>query len=210
MIEDPIEFWETRHASVNEWQAGGDRALSLSRNRAFYSHRLGLLVGIIDYYFYRSSLRILDAGCGKGWFTGQLVLQGHDVHGVDSSSKAIEICRRHRPGSYTQGRLSDFASAELFDVIYSIDVLFHILDDREWSNSLARLVSLLSVDGLLVVTDDPRAERYLLGDYIVHRSLGEYRSLLEPMGLRLIEQLPYRYAGNQNRFLVFRRLRHAD
>ena len=205
MLEDPINFWDSRHKSVNEWQAGGDRALSVARNRAFYAHRLGLLVGILDSYFNRDILRILDAGCGKGWLSEQLTSQGHDVHGIDSSETAIKICKDHRQGEFTVSRLGNFTSAELFDAVISMDVLFHILDDQEWEKSLLNLASLLTADGILIIADDPREQRYNLGDYIVHRSMSEYLSSLEPHGFNLVETLPLRFAGNPNKFLVFQR-----
>lgn len=206
MLNDPIKYWDLRHKSVNEWQAGGDRALTVARNKAFYTHRLGLLVGILDSYFDRDVLRILDAGCGKGWLSDQLVSQGHYVYGIDSSETAIEICNAHRQGDYSVTCLSDFSSPELFDAVLCMDVLFHILDDEEWLKSLLNLASLLTADGILVVADDPREHRYEMGDYIVHRSMDDYLFSLEPLGFALIESLPYRFGGNPNKFLVFIRV----
>jgi 2-polyprenyl-3-methyl-5-hydroxy-6-metoxy-1,4-benzoquinol methylase len=205
MLEDPTKFWDTRHKSVNEWQAGGDKALSIARNKAFYAHRLGLLVGILDDYFNRDSLTLLDAGCGKGWLSDQLSAQGHDVCGIDSSETAIDICKAHRQGTYAVSMLGDFNAVDLFDAVLCMDVLFHILDDDEWLKSVRNIASLLTVDGILVVADDPREERYVMGDYIVHRSMTEYEVALQELGFRLIESLPYRFGGNPNKFLVFQR-----
>jgi 2-polyprenyl-3-methyl-5-hydroxy-6-metoxy-1,4-benzoquinol methylase len=206
MLKDPINFWDSRHKSVDEWHSGGDRALTVARNKAFYAHRLGMLVGILDSYFNREVLRILDAGCGKGWLSDQLVSQGHYVYGIDSSETAIKLCNAHRQGDYSVSCLGDFSSPELFDAVICMDVLFHILDDEEWLKSLLNLASLLTADGILIVADDPREQRYELGDYIVHRSMDDYLSALEPHGFGLVESLPYRFAGNPNRFLVFQRV----
>jgi 2-polyprenyl-3-methyl-5-hydroxy-6-metoxy-1,4-benzoquinol methylase len=101
--------------------------------------------------------------------------------------------------------LGDFDAIDLFDAVLCMDVLFHILDDDEWLKSVRNIASLLTVDGILVVADDPREERYVMGDYIVHRSMTEYEVVLHELGFKLVELLPYRFGGNPNKFLVFQR-----
>lgn len=205
MLQDPIEFWDKRHIHVNEWASGGDRALSDYRNKAFYLHRLGLLIGLLDDHVDDDELQILDAGCGKGWLTNKLVEIGHNVTGVDSSQAAIDICKKHRSGSFMVGLLSELTCETLFDAVISMDVLFHILDDTVWKGSLENLASLVSSNGVLIIAEDARESRYTLGDYIVHRSMSDYLNVLDPLGYELIEECPYRFSGNPNSFLVFKR-----
>ena len=205
LINNPKQFWDERHRTDNEWLSGGDKAISTHRNKAFYAHRLGLLVGILDSYFNRDYLRILDAGCGKGWLSDQLASHGHMVSGIDSSETAIQICKQHRNGDYSVSSLSQFSSRELYDTVLCMDVLFHILDQIEWLNSLRNLASLVTVDGILIIADDPRDKKYTMGDYIVHRSMEEYIGNLIKLGFTLIESVPYRFGGNPNKFLLFKR-----
>ncbi|UYG01952.1 methyltransferase domain-containing protein [Halomonas sp. LR3S48] len=206
MLKNPIDFWDERHKHVDEWASGGDRALTIRRNKAFYLHRLGLILGLLDSYAGSEQVDILDAGCGKGWLTDQLVNLGHNVIGIDSSETAVRVCKEHRKGEFFVSTLRDFSFDSLFDVVLCMDVLFHILDDEEWEKSLLNLASLVTANGILIVADDPQEHRYILGDYIVHRSMNEYLAPLHRVGFKLIEKIPYRFAGNPNEFLLFQRV----
>lgn len=200
-----IEYWDHRHKHGDEWTSGGDRSFSIERNKAFYLHRLGVLLGLIDQAHGGRRLQILDAGCGKGWLTEQLYLLGHDVEGVDGSDTAIEICRAHRNGAFLVEDLSNYHPSRLVDVVICLDVLFHILDGDEWSKTIVRLANALEFNGTFVLTDDPCSERYTLGDYIVHRSISEYIELFSSLGFELVQDIPYNFGGNPNHFLAFRR-----
>ncbi|HZD52779.1 MAG TPA: methyltransferase domain-containing protein [Woeseiaceae bacterium] len=189
---------------MDEWRSGGDRSLSALRNCAFYAHRFGQLVGLLERHSRGVDLRILDAGCGKGWLTDQLARLGHRMVGVDPSDSAIKICRATRSGRFVRTTLDGVVDRHGFDVVICMDVLFHILDDAVWDNSLSNLAACLRMEGALIVTDYASEERVILGDYIVHRPLGETRGTLARYGLRLVETLPYRFSGNPNAFLVFR------
>ncbi len=202
---DPIGFWDNRHRTVDEWRSGGDRGLSVRSNQAFYLHRLGELVSILDCYLASDNLRVLDAGCGKGWLTNELSRLGHRVVGIDSSETAIEICERHRAGSFFRAPLSEFWDIRGFDVAISMDVLFHVLDDGDWRQALLGTARNVRFGGLLVVTDVPDRARHQMGTYIVHRPIDEYLAVLTPAGYELKETRPYRFAGNPNALITFRR-----
>lgn len=205
MLKNPTEFWNKRHIHVNEWASGGDRGLSANLNKIFYYHRLGLLLGLLNDHVDHDELRILDAGCGKGWLTDKLTEVGHKVIGVDSSQAAIDICKENRKGAFEVDLLSKFSSPLLFDVVLSMDVLFHVIDDDEWEVSLENIASLVSSNGVLIIAEDAREKTYALGDYIIHRSMQDYLSVLSPLGYKLVEKCPYRFSGNPNSFLVFKR-----
>lgn len=204
LLDDPVGYWDRRHRTTDEWRSGGDRGVDVQRNRAFYAHRLGLLVSILDRHHLQNNLRILDAGCGKGWLSDQLSGQGHNVTGIDTSQRAIEVCREHRAGEFHVSSLDQFHASLPFDAVICMDVLFHILDDEIWRQSLVNLASLVSVHGLLLVTDFPCTVRHHMGNYIIHRPMQDYHAILESVGLHFLESVPYRFAGNPNAFLVFK------
>ena len=162
-------------------------------------------MGIIDTYCKTDALDILDAGCGKGWLSDQLSSLGHRVVGIDTSKSSIDICRKQRAGTYHQSSLSEYSSSYFFDVVVSMDVMFHILDESDWENSVINLASLVRHGGLLLLVDDPRDETYTLGDYIIHRSISHYIEILSRVDYKLLETVPYRFAANPNQFLVFSR-----
>ena len=205
LLEDTYGYWDARHRHDNEWQAGGDKGFSVHRNKAFYAHRLGLLTSILDRYFVREKLRLLDAGCGKGWLTDQLHHQGHTVVGVDFSAAAIKICKENRAGTFHLCALDLFTSRRPFDAVISVDVLFHVLDDQVWESIVRNLVSLTKVDGVFVFAENLTDQTYALGNYILHRSLQTYQSKLHEYGIEIIDRYDYQFGGNPNSFYVAKR-----
>nr|WP_269204717.1 methyltransferase domain-containing protein [Motilibacter deserti] len=161
-------------------------------------------------------LRLLDAGCGKGWFARSMARFGHSVDAVDASPAAIEACRAAsadvpgRAPSYAVSTLSTWRPGCLYDVVYSVDVLFHIVDEDEWAASVRGLASLVRLGGLLAVSDWDVAERRVLGSYQVVRARAQYDELLATRGLERAAVgvegfVPDGFRGSPVGFHVFRR-----
>jgi len=49
--------------------------------------------------------RVLDLGCGPGFYTGGLTLLGHRCMGIDFSPASIAYAREHKPGTFQLGDL---------------------------------------------------------------------------------------------------------
>ncbi len=103
--------------------------------------------------------------------------------------------------------LDQWQSPWLYDAVYSIDVLFHILDDDAWRRSLDNLSSLVRYGGTLVVTDEDCAQPHRRGNYILHRPPTAYLTRLLPRGFSYRGFRPYRFRGNEVGFHVFTRTR---
>ena len=205
--DDALRYWEERHKSSSDLRAGGDKGLSDAANELFYALRAGGLLRLIAGRFnLLSPLRILDAGCGRGRFSDLPSRGGFTVTGIDSSSTAIQYCTRNCLGDYVRSTIDSFVANELYDVVYSIDVMFHILDDQTWKNSLLNLCSLVSAGGLLIITDTNLQERWVKGDYIVHRSREEYITVAATTGMRFMDFHPYDFGGNPIGFYLFERV----
>lgn len=100
------------------------------------------------------SLRILDLGCGNGSLTNQLVLQGYEVTGIDSSKEGILIARQSFPNcEFIEGSVYNLPYRELehaFDVVISLEVIEHLLYPRELLRAAKRCLK--SEQGLLILT----------------------------------------------------------
>ncbi len=199
-------FWEQRHADWGDFVSGGDWGMSEADNTAFYFHRLGHLLQIIgpssDPH---APLDVLDAGCGKGFFSERLAECGHRVVGFDPSATALAHVPKPRLARYRRSAIERFAWDHFFDVVIAVDVLFHILDEAEWERSVRQLASLTRLTGLLVITDHTEDTTMQLGTYIVQRSPQRYSSVLSAFGFALADRIPYAFRGNPNAFHVFRR-----
>lgn len=206
--DEAAHYWESRHIKTPGLRSGGHIGLAEEANEAFYVVRLAVLVRLLGTYHEPAApLRLLDAGCGKGYFSDSLARMGHHVTGIDASAAAIEECRANRFGTYRVERLEELSWSTPFDIVYSIDVLFHILDEEAWLASLRAIAKSVRVGGMLVVTDIVTSIAGPRSDYIVGREVVRYDGVLRDLGfMRAVPPLPYEFGDNPNGFFVFRRM----
>jgi 2-polyprenyl-3-methyl-5-hydroxy-6-metoxy-1,4-benzoquinol methylase len=206
LLSDPIRFWDKRHDDLDAWQAGGDRGISSEENYEFYAFRFGRIIELVRRHSgIDRGQHILDAGCGRGHMTSWLAKCGHNATGVDSSENAIAWATTTYGPHFEVSSLDGYRPRRLFDVVLCLDVLFHILDDDVWSASLAALTRAARAESTLIITDALRDKRFVLGNYIVHRAIGEYDEPLAARGFRRVELQPYAFGSNPNQFAVYRR-----
>ena len=206
---DTAALWDRRHRELGALRSGGDAGYDESSNEILYALRLGRLIDIIgDSTDPAAPLRILDAGCGKGWFAHAVARFGHAVDGIDVSEHAIELCRQNAAGNsrFELSPLADWRPPYLYDVVYSIDVLFHIMDDALWEASVRNLATLVRLGGLLVLVDHQSQVDRTWSFYQRTRALHRYQSLLEPLGLRADRFVPYGFRAAPTGFLVLERV----
>ncbi|MFG3689984.1 class I SAM-dependent methyltransferase [Micromonospora sp. NPDC047740] len=205
--EENAAYWNRRHLTEGYLRSGGDMSYDEGTNRMFYILRLGLLLDIIGHNADPvAPLYLLDAGCGKGWFSRQLAQFGHQVDGIDASESAIAYCRdRGGPARFHVSPLSQWRSPWFYDVVLAVDVLFHVLADDEWERSVRNLASLVGLGGRLVVSDWGEPDDRVYGDYQVVRGTNRYLPLLSECGLRSDGWRPYAFRQNPIGFHVFTR-----
>jgi 2-polyprenyl-3-methyl-5-hydroxy-6-metoxy-1,4-benzoquinol methylase len=85
LIADPAAAWD---AAAPAWDDFVETGLDYWRTEV---HGPALLAACEDI----RSLRVLDLGCGQGWFTRQLAMHGAGVIGVDFSTEQIANALRH-------------------------------------------------------------------------------------------------------------------
>lgn len=99
--------------------------------------------------------RVLDAGCGPGQMTTELVARGADVVGVDISPQLIEIARQRVASPRASFHTGDMLSEDLgrFDFVLAMDSLIYYAT-ADISDALNRLSARTS--GKVVFTVAPR------------------------------------------------------
>jgi len=118
--------------------------------------------------------RILEAGCGAGWYTEQLLARGARVTAVDASAALVKHTRRRIAAlpsvtcERADVRVADlrqpltFAADGSFDGIVSALVMHYL---RDWSTALAEFRRVLAPGGwLLFSTHHPMADAADLQD----------------------------------------------
>lgn len=139
---------------------GGEAELG-AETRASYGKLLDGFEG------YRKTNRILDVGCGRGWFLNEAKKRGWEVYGTEFSPTAVALCEAN--GIKMQMGVLDpdaFGSKD-FDVITSIEVIEHINNPHE---ELEKIASLLRRGGLFYCTTpnfNSAMRYYLKADYNV-------------------------------------------
>ena len=100
---------------------------------------------------------VLDLGCGAGRLAVELSAKGYAITAIDKSPTMLKIARRNADERQVKLRLLRTQLGQLkvtgrFDAAYSVqDPFNYVLEEKELSNSLKRLKSLLRPGGLLVV-----------------------------------------------------------
>src|SRR3974390_3329707 len=99
------------------------------RGRWIGEIELRLILGMLEA---EPGCRILDVGCGTGYFTRRLATEGYAVTGLDPDAAMLTYARAHRSGGEDyllgDGRSLPFADGE-FDYCVSITALCFISDE---------------------------------------------------------------------------------
>jgi 2-polyprenyl-3-methyl-5-hydroxy-6-metoxy-1,4-benzoquinol methylase len=112
---------------------------------------------------YRETNKILDIGCGTGFFLEVAKEKGWEVYGTEFTDSAVTICKS-KGINMQQGRLNGTRYSEgMFDVITSFEVIEHINNPVEEVKYINRI---LRKGGIFYVTTPNfnALERFLLKD----------------------------------------------
>ncbi len=106
--------------------------------------------------------RILDLGCGLGWFTERLADFG-EAHGIDLSPEGIAVAQARRPDiSYRAGNIYDAPlPRNYFDIVVSQEVIAHVEDQQKYVDLAA---SVLKPGGYFIITTGNKYVMDRLGD----------------------------------------------
>ena len=139
----PTQSWPSTYDPVADRYAAGADAAPYN---ALYE-RPAMLALLPDV----AGARVLDAGCGDGWYAQQLAARGARVTAVDASTRMVEHARR-RLGAAVDVRVADLAQPlpfadAAFDGIVSALALEHV---RDWDAALAGFARILRPGGWLL------------------------------------------------------------
>ena len=108
--------------------------------------------------------RVLDAGCGSGWYAEWLLDRGASVVAFDAAERFVEMTRARTGGRATVlradlGRPLDFAADGEFDAVVAPLVLHYVED---WDAMMRELARVLRPGGILLFsTHHPTMDRRL-------------------------------------------------
>lgn len=92
-----------------------------------------LIKKLMNEYFPRRRLNILEVGCGTGELTQQLQ-EHHNVMGIDMAQEAIDSCKEKGIRDVYKKDIFELDTTKLrdkFDLVLALDVMEHIQEDVE-------------------------------------------------------------------------------
>ena len=141
--EELAHYYRTYHLSASE---GGLYDVVDARMQADFPAKLAMIrkLGPVG--------RLLDVGCGKGYFVDFCSRQGIQAQGIDLSASAIEYAKANHQGEYYCGKLEQASELgfedpdQLFDTMTMWATIEHVSDP---ASLLRAAMSRLNVGGML-------------------------------------------------------------
>ena len=99
---------------------------------------------------YQKPGRVLDIGCGPGFFLEAAQAKGYDVFGLDPSDYIVKVAGEKFGGRIRKGVIesADYP-ADHFDLVVAFDTFEHVYHPLEWLSATRRV---LKTGGLLAIT----------------------------------------------------------
>ena len=150
-INEQKDFWDAH------WQQSMERKVLNEWTERRSAEILSLIRGLR-----LQRPRMLDLGCGHGWFTERLAELG-EAHGIDLSAEGIAQARARRPDiPYLSGNVYEAPLLkDYFDVVISQEVIAHVENQAKY---LERAAEVLKPHGHLIITTGNRFVMDRLGD----------------------------------------------
>ncbi len=104
------------------WRAGQERRLALVRQ-----------------WVRLEGARLLDVGCGVGLYSGQFSRLGASVVGVELDPQVATLARSRAPGVVVAPAEALPFPSELFDIVFSHEVIEHVTDDQAAVSEMVRV-----------------------------------------------------------------------
>jgi ubiquinone/menaquinone biosynthesis C-methylase UbiE len=98
-------------------------------------------------------MRVLELGCGTGYFTRELVRSGADVVAIDVSPELLEIARANCPGSNVRYEIQNASALSYPDAVFDSVVGSSVLHHLDIEEALREIHRVLKADGTIYFTE---------------------------------------------------------
>jgi len=140
--------------------------------------------------------KILDVGCGFGYFVRMALDAGYDAYGVDIAEKAIETAQRQLPGRVFLGTVESVKEFDgcSFDVIFVSHLIEHITNPVAFVSNLCQYLSdegivvfvTPNIGSLLAKVSRSRWVSFKVPEHVAYYSPKTIRELFRRSGLETV------------------------
>ena len=97
--------------------------------------------------------KILELGCGPGFYTGQLAKLGHPCTGIDFAPAPIQYARDHAPEhcSYILGDIRSVDYGENYDLVFLIFGALNLFKPADAEVIIKKIINALKAGGILLL-----------------------------------------------------------
>ena len=191
---DAAQYWEARLSDHYTLQGVGYSSLGQAFNSWMYRVRKHVFRRLISsLHLDLQSASVLDVGSGTGFYIEQWKnLRPKSTTGLDITQTAIENLKRRFPES--EFRQADIGVSlpwvESYDVITAFDVLFHIVDDRQFAAAIRNCHAALRPNGWFIFSDNFLHGQGVRLEHQVSRSLEDIQRIVVEAGFQVKRRLP--------------------
>jgi SAM-dependent methyltransferase len=203
MLYEPTRYWEDRLTRYFHLGGVGNIGFSERYNQWLYKRKRRCLESALQSIDLQDK-RVLDVGCGTGFFVKWYLTRGCNVTGIDITDISINRLQEMLPGEYYRRDITtaDYPSAiSKFDIINVWDVLYHVVDDEAHHRALKNIAADLAVGGFLLITDFlGAAVNTSRAPHVRGRCLHTYEAMLVKRGIQLVALRPLYKFLNKSHF----------
>jgi len=201
---NPDAYWEDRLHKISGLEGVGFKKLGQAFNNWAYKVRKKVFLKALKNMPLKfEQLNALDIGSGTGFYIqAWRELKIKEVTGVDISATAVNnlknTFKQHQFFITDIGDKNFNADSNLkqYDLISSMDVLFHIVDDIRFEQAIENIAALLKTDGYFVYSDNFLNSLTKRGESQVSRSKEYLLEIFERNNLKLVTLKPFMYFTN--------------
>lgn len=178
------DYWEKRYKLNGNSGPGSYGRLALWKAK------------IINAFVEKENIKtVIELGCGDG---NQLLNARYPEYlGFDVSNSAIEICKRKFKNDPSKNFLNYYSidqSVRKVDLVISLDVIFHLIDDRDFHDYMINLFN-LSNRYVIIYSSNYDKE---IAPHVKSRNFTKWiRDNVSPH-FKLIKKIPNKYPFNEN------------
>lgn len=193
---DAGAYWQERVGAGADLAVVGHRAMGPAYNGEIYARRIDALDSMLARHVHKplEQLRVLDIGCGSGFYTRYWQARGvRDYVGVDISERTIEHLKDIYPeyqfvhADVTESLSGKLSKTEPFDVITIFDVLYHIVDDQRVESAVENIGVLVAADGHVLIMDQLCKHDYQVSRHVKYRNRDSYLTMFGKRALTLAD-----------------------